>query len=447
MTKEHMLSYVDDRPAENVFRVRRDIFTDPDLFQLEMKRVFGGTWVFIGLEAQIPKPNDYFSHWIGLTPVLVIRDANGTVGAYFNACPHKGTLLVHKEHGNAKNHVCAYHGWSFDSSGKNINIKDKETVSYPPAFDRESHDLKPIARVATYGGLIFGSLSDQVHPIEDYLGDLRTFIDLAMEQGPQGMEIVPGRAVYTYRGNWKLQMDNGMDAYHLTSTHSAFMDVMIKRAAGDGYLTARQYDWQTRFSQKMGILTFPYGHAVNWMNLAEPEKRPIFPVIDEIRARVGEMKAKWMLKGRSVTLFPNVQIADQTSLLLRTFRPISVDLTEMKVFCIAPIGEAPDRRAWRLRQFEDFFNATGLATPDDATVYEDVQRGCVADSATYLQGYYRGLGNLGTGPDDIADELGIHPVASQYGNFDAYYETGLHSQYREWLRLMRNDHQHGSKKQ
>ena len=61
--------------------------------------------------------------------------------------------------------------------------------------------------------------------------------------------------------------------------------------------------------------------------------------------------------------------------MLRTFRPVAVDRTEMRSYCLAPIGEKPELRAWRLRQFEDFFNPTGIATPDDTVTYEDCQRG------------------------------------------------------------------------
>jgi len=60
---------------------------------------------------------------------------------------------------------------------------------------------------------------------------------------------------------------------------------------------------------------------------------------------------------------------------LRTFRPLAADRTEMKSWCLAPIGEAPELRAWRLRQFEDFFNPGGLATPDDTVTYEGCQSG------------------------------------------------------------------------
>ena len=437
MTSAHARrAWIDDRPGQQVFRVRRDVFTDPQVFDLELQEIFGRSWIFVALDAQLPNAHDFITTRVGKASVLVTRHANGSAGAYYNVCPHKGAMLVRLEQGNRRVHNCAYHGWTFDSTGRNIYIKDHDSIVYPDSFEQESHDLKPLPRVEAYQGLIFAALTDDVPPLMEWLGEARLFIDLAMQQGPDGMEVVPGRIAYTYAGNWKLQMDNGMDGYHLTSTHGAFMDVMNRRSAGDGYTAARQFDWSKRLAQQTGNFSFPHGHSVHWMDQAEVEKRPIYPVIGEIRARVGPVKADWMLKGRSLTLFPNTQIADQTSLILRTFRPISVDLTEMRVFCIAPKGESPERRQWRLRQFEDFFNASGLATPDDTVIYEAVQSGCASDGGEYLQGYYRGMSEQTTEPNSRAQELGIRPDQNVQGVFKTSFETTLHAQYREWNRLM-----------
>jgi benzoate/toluate 1,2-dioxygenase alpha subunit len=56
---------------------------------------------------------------------------------------------------------------------------------------------------------------------------------------------------------------------------------------------------------------------------------------------------------------------DQFSSQIRHFRPISADQTEVTIYCIAPKGESQENRSKRIRQYEDFFNATGMATPDD----------------------------------------------------------------------------------
>ena len=436
MDMSNIKNYIDDRPADGVFRVHKDVYSDPQLFELEMKYIFERTWSFIGHESQIPKPHDWVATHIGRVPVLVSRDAKGKVGAFLNACRHKGARLTRTESGNRKFHVCPYPGWAYGSDGRSADVKDKKDGCYTPAFDKDSHDLVPLARVASYKGLLFGSLSADVPELTDFLGELRFFIDLAMEQGEHGMEFVPGRIEYAYDANWKLQLDNGTDAYHLTSTHTSFLDVMAKRATGEGNQEARQFDWQKRFSQQGGDFQFANGHTVIWLNQAEVIKRPIYPGIEAIRKRVGAERADWMLKMRNMSVFPNMQIADSTSLLLRTFRPLSVDRTEMRYWCMAPVGEPPAQRAWRLRQFEDFFNVSGLATPDDTVTYETCQAGFAANQLDWLQGHCRGLAAIEQGPNDIAKSLGFNPVASLKGGFAVQSESAFQPVYREWARLM-----------
>jgi phenylpropionate dioxygenase-like ring-hydroxylating dioxygenase large terminal subunit len=427
---------VDDRPRDGVFRVHRDVFADPALFEQELAFIFERTWNFLTIDSQLARPFDFVTCFIGRTPVLVMRDGQGTVGAFRNVCRHKGALICSAEQGNAKRHVCPYHGWTYDAAGRNVDIKDRRAGSYTPAFEADDHNLLPLARIANYKGLIFGSLSPDVPPLEEFLGDMRFFIDLAMEQGPHGMEFVPGRTAYTYRANWKLQMDNGVDPYHLTSTHISFINIQGRRRRGEGHVEARELDWAKRAAARGGAFTFPYGHSVMWSDQPEPEKRPFYPVLDEIRARVGDLRASWMLKVRNAEIFPNMQIGESQSLMLRTFRPLAVDRTEMRSYCLAPIGEPRELRARRLRQFEDFFNPTGLATPDDTITYEECQRGLVAQGLGWLQGCARGMATMVEGPDDVAQSLGIRPASSALGSFESGPETCFHAAYREWSRLM-----------
>ena len=437
MDPQHMMRYVDDRPADGIFRVHPDVYTDAELFELEQRYIFERTWNFLGLETQLRKPHDFHVGYIGRLPILVSRAADRGLGAFLGVCRHKGALLCRTESGNKKYHVCPYHGWAYDSAGKNIDIKDRKEGAYTEAFLRDDHNLVPLARFATYKGLMFGSLSSDVPPLEEFLGELRFFLDLAMEQGPQGMEFVPGRIMFTYEGNWKAQLDNSSDGYHLTSTHLSFMDVQRRRAdSKSGNQEAKQFDWQKRFAQEGGTFNFANGHNVIWLNQAEIEKRPIYPRIDEVRSRVGESKAEWMLKLRNLTVFPTMQIADSTSLNIRTFRPLSVDRTEVRYWCLAPIGEAPDVRAWRLRQFEDFFNVSGFATPDDAVMYEDMQVGLQARQVEWLQGYARGMTQIIDGPSPLAKSIGVRPTQSVQGRFDLQNEVWAHTMYREWARLM-----------
>jgi benzoate/toluate 1,2-dioxygenase alpha subunit len=433
---ERVAQLVDDRLDEGVFRIHRGVFSDPELFELEQRFIFERSWGFLGLESQIRGVHAFLTTHIARTPVLVSRGEDGQVRAFANVCRHKGALLASREEGQARVHVCPYHGWAFDSSGRNAHVRSPKSACYPASFESESHDLVPLPRFASYRGFLFGSLSPDVPELEDFLGDARTFLDLIVDQSPQGVELVPGRTIYTYRGNWKLQLDNGVDPYHLAEAHSSFLQVQMKRRRGQGHVEARSFDWTKRDAMPAGAINFAHGHSAVWLDQPEPEKRPIHPAMEEIRARVGETRAEWMLKGRNIGIFPNMQIADAISPMLRVFRPLAVDLTEMRAYCLAPVGEKREHRAWRLRQYEDFFNPGGMATPDDAVIYEDCQRGLVAQPVTYLQGTSRGVAALRPGGGELTQPLGIRPESSVEGRYDMFSEVAFHAPYREWQRLI-----------
>lgn len=435
MDIENIRLYVDDRPEEGVFRVHRDAFSDPEIFELEMKYIFERNWNFITLESEIAKAHDFVGARIGRTPIIVSRDAQGNIGAFINACRHKGATVCRVSAGNAKYHVCPYHGWAYDSGGKNVDIKDRKSGCYAPAFDAENHDLVPVAKLGSYRGMIFASLSPDVPPLDEWLGDMRSMLDISIDQGEQGLEFVPGRIHYTFAANWKLQLDNALDAYHLTSTHTSFMDVVARRRKGEGHQEARQYDWGTRGEAVGGMFGFANGHSCTWADQPERSKRPIWPMIGPIRERVGDVRAEWMLRLRQLGVFPNMQINDAAGVILRVIRPLAVDLTEMHSYCLAFKGESAEVRARRLRQFEDFFNPGGMATPDDTVTYADAQRGFCATGFDWVDGYARGASALARG-DDLSRELGLKPRASVQGVWNMFNEVGLHAPYREWARMM-----------
>ncbi len=440
MTPDQIDRYVVDKVAQGEFSVHRDVFRDPALFELEMKYIFEGTWTFLGFASQIPAPHDYFTGWIGRTPIVVMRNAEGKLGAYINSCRHRGALVCHHEHGNAKYHVCNYHGWAYDSAGRCIDIKDMKDGAYSAAFDRDEHHLVKVPRFAEYRGILFGSLNAEVPALETHLGDARFFLDLVIDQSPQGVELVPGCSTYTFNGNWKLQIENCVDAYHLSSAHPSFMRIVERRKSGESGNNLKALDFNLYRLPEVtrGSFTFAHGHCVLWSKNPTPQVRPLFASVDEVKRRVGEVRTEWMFYQRNLTIYPNVQFAENASLQLRIIRPLAVDRTEMKIYCLAPRGESDAARETRIRQYEDFFNSTGMATPDDTTCYEDCQAGYGAQSITWQQGYARGMTAVRDGADATAKSIGIQPVTSQQGPHDMQDETIFHAGYREWVRLLKN---------
>ncbi len=441
VTPEHLAGLIDDRPDDDVFRVHRDVFADPEIFALEMAHLFEGGWVFLGLASQIPAPHDYFTTRIGRQPLVVTRGKDGVIRAFINSCPHKGARICALRQGHARIHVCPYHGWSFDSSGRNVMVKARAVGQYSPAFDHDSHDLAPVARLESHGGFLFGSLAHDVGPLADHLGEASKLIDLIAQQSPDGVELVPGSTGFTYDGNWKLQLENCSDQYHFTSVHPSYVRLLERRAKAQWSGAVRNMWDPDKLGQdddlgQGGSYIFDQGHVLNWRVVDNPDAQPLYEQMPSLVTRVGQAKADWMMHSRNLTIFPNLQIAENASSQLRIIRPIAVNRTEMLTFCIAPVGESAAARRTRIRQYEDFFNPSGLATPDDAVVYEACQEGYAATADPWLQGYARGIAGNGPGGDRYAQSIGLVPDRSICGNRHMGDETIFHGYYRAWLKRL-----------
>ena len=433
---------VDDRPEDGVFRVNRALFRDPALFELEMKHVFEGGWVFVGMATQAERPHDYFTSFIGRVPIIVSRDEEGVLRCLVNVCPHKGVRLVQKLCGNARRHVCPYHSWTFDSAGANKNIKWQKSGCYAAGFDEENHDLASVARFGEYRGFLFASLNPDVPSLEDHLGETRKLIDLVVDKSPEGVELVPGRVVFTYAANWKMQLENCSDQYHFTSTHPSYIRILDQRAREkvdevvQSSIGAADF-WQEDASGVTGgTMSFDHGHVLNWGVMPVSAALPEFEHADALAQRHGVAKRNWMFNMRNLTIFPNLQLADNASSQMRVIRPLGAGLTEMQTWCIAPRGESAQARTFRIRQYEDFFNPTGMATPDDTVCYEEAQLGMAEQERPWLQGHARGLTASVEGGNDYADMIELKPARSVLADAQLCDESLFGSYYRAWAQRM-----------
>src|SRR6202051_890860 len=117
-------------PTEGLTRVPYWVYSDRDLYEDEMARVFRGrTWNFLCLEAELPRPNTFRTSHLGDMPVVVTRDNDGNIHAFENRCAHRGSLLCLKERGEAKEIVCCYHNWSYDLEGNLAGIAFRRGIA------------------------------------------------------------------------------------------------------------------------------------------------------------------------------------------------------------------------------------------------------------------------------------------------------------------------------
>jgi benzoate/toluate 1,2-dioxygenase alpha subunit len=434
--------YIDDRPEDGAFRVNRAIFTDQAVFDRELARLFEGGWVFLGMESQAPAPHDFFTTFAGRVPILVQRDGEGHLRAFVNSCPHKGARLAQTQAGNARLHVCPYHSWSFDSAGRSKAIKWQRAGCYDAAFAQDDHGLAELPRFAGHRGFLFGSLSADVPELSEYLGEAARLLDLVADQSAEGLELVPGQVTFTYAANWKLQLENCSDAYHFTSAHPSYIRVLERRQqeiSADVVASVwESSDFWKEEAQGVagGSYSFAHGHVLNWGIFGVTPAIPLYESAQVLAERHGEARRDWMFNMRNLTIFPNLQVAENASSQLRVIRPLGPGLTEMRTWCIAPKGESKAARRQRIRQYEDFFNPTGMATPDDTVSYENCQAGFAGTVNPWLQGHARGMTASVAGGNRFSDVLGMQPERSVLADAQLCDETLYHSYYRAWAARM-----------
>ena len=81
---DYLDSLLEEDKEKGIFRCKREIFTDPELFELEMKHIFEGNWIYLAHESQIPENNDYYTTTMGRQPIFIARSKDGDLNAFIN---------------------------------------------------------------------------------------------------------------------------------------------------------------------------------------------------------------------------------------------------------------------------------------------------------------------------------------------------------------------------
>jgi phenylpropionate dioxygenase-like ring-hydroxylating dioxygenase large terminal subunit len=151
-------------------RVHRRIYTDSTIFELELERIFGTAWIYVGHESQVKQPGDYFAARIGRKPVVLVRDRDQSIRVIHNQCAHRGALVVATERGNAAEFTCCYHGWTYHLDGRIKRVPLQH--GYPHHFDQANPKtaMVQVPRVKSYGGFVFASEAVDGPSLEDFLG-------------------------------------------------------------------------------------------------------------------------------------------------------------------------------------------------------------------------------------------------------------------------------------
>jgi phenylpropionate dioxygenase-like ring-hydroxylating dioxygenase large terminal subunit len=399
-----------DRTWESgLTRVPYWVYRDQPVYRTEQERVFQGpTWNYLCLEAEIPESGDYRTTYVGEMPVIVVRDEEGELQAFENRCAHRGALIVLNDGGNTRNFACVYHAWRYDLQGNLKGIAFQQGVNgkggMPPDFSMEQHGPRKL-RTASVAGLVFGSLHDDVPPIEEYLGD--EILERIERVLPKPVEVI-GRFKQTIPNNWKLYMENVKDSYHASLLHVFFTTFNINR-----------------LSQKGGVIISETGaHHVSYSAVDHKPQASSEYSSEKLRSdKEGYTLADpTMLDGldefgdgitlQILSVFPGFVLAQiQNTLAIRQILPAGVSKTVLNWIYLGFRDDTPELRRMRLRQ-SNLTGAAGFVSMEDGAIGGFVQRGiAVADDEQAI---------LEMGGDSIETQENRTTEASVRGFWNAY---------------------------
>ncbi|RZL07014.1 MAG: Rieske (2Fe-2S) protein, partial [Rubrivivax sp.] len=221
--------------SDALTRIPYALYSDAQVPEQEQEKIFrGNTWNFLCLDADLPEAGSYRTTFAGTTPVVVVRDADDEVYAFENRCAHRGALIALEKSGKADNFQCVYHAWSYNRQGDLTGVAFEKGVKgqggMPPDFCKEEHGPRKL-RIAVYAGLVFGSFSEDVPDIEEYLGDeICQRIERVMHKP---VEVI-GRFTQALPNNWKLYVENVKDSYHASLLHMFFTTFELNRLSQKG---------------------------------------------------------------------------------------------------------------------------------------------------------------------------------------------------------------------
>ncbi|HSA94343.1 MAG TPA: aromatic ring-hydroxylating dioxygenase subunit alpha [Terriglobales bacterium] len=187
-----------------------DLYTDPSVLTHEHQHLFGRTWQVAGRREQVARPGDYFTCQIADEPLLVVRDGEGKLRAFYNVCRHRAGPPA-EGCGSRKVFRCSYHGWTYGLDGRLITAPEFEGVQ---DFREEEFGLRPVP-VEEWAAWVFVNLDDSAEPLLTALGELTR----QAERFPLERMRFFERREYVMQCNWKTYVDNYLEGYHLPSVH------------------------------------------------------------------------------------------------------------------------------------------------------------------------------------------------------------------------------------
>src|ERR1700728_1801680 len=358
---------------EGLSRVPYWAFQRGDIYRDEQRLIFqGNCWNYLCLEADLAKPGAFRTTYVGDARVIASRDADGEIYAFENRCAHRGALICLDDHGsNKKDFSCVYHAWTYDLKGNLIGVAFKDGVKgqggMPATFRMEEHAPRKL-RIALVHGLVFGSFSEEVPPIEEYLGDA---IMARIERVLGGRApVVLGRYTQVLPNNWKLYMENVKDSYHASILHLFFTTFEINRLSQKGAIIVDDSGGHHVSYSQIDRSAAPDTAYANQQIRSDSEYRLADPSLLQGFEEVPDGITPQILSVFSTFVLQQIQNA----IAVRQIVPRGTGRTDLNWSILGYAHDTAEQRLVRLKQ-ANLVGPAGYISMEDGCVGGFVQRG------------------------------------------------------------------------
>jgi len=191
-------------------------YIDPSFLALERERMWKRAWLYACHADQVPGPGSWKLVRNTGSPIIVVRDLDGTFRAFYNTCQHRGAPLVKDDEGQSRGFVCGYHGWSYTLDGRLTAVRDRRDFV---DLDFACRGLRSV-RCETIGKLVFVNEDPDAEPLLQHIGPMAAELD---QFGFDRLNLVESRS-YEVDCNVKVLLDAFMEVYHLKSIHQGSVD-------------------------------------------------------------------------------------------------------------------------------------------------------------------------------------------------------------------------------
>lgn len=190
----------------------REYYMSEAIYEEEIEKIFMKRWLCVCREEEIPASGDYMLQDVGAENIIILRDSEDDIHAYYNVCRHRGTRLCTEDKGRFSRSIqCPYHAWTYGLDGKLIGAPHMQEVH---DFDKTDYPLHAVA-VARWEGFVFINLADEPAPFEqEYASFIGKFTPWRLPELRMAREII-----YDVKCNWKLLFQNYSECYHCPPLH------------------------------------------------------------------------------------------------------------------------------------------------------------------------------------------------------------------------------------